>query len=480
MKDSIDDLITQFKESETVRSLHRYFSEKSTMEILGVDRDENAHSNFLAWLFENRVTGKVACKLLISMLNGQTLEVNNVQVIREDFVSGKYVKDGSGIHKCTKHEADEKIVKGRSDLLIKVNNGQTFVVIENKVHSKEECKWDFSKDVPGDKPQKEDSNEKITSLWQTRFYHDYYSNIYGGKVLFAFLSLPKQAGPKSDDFTHITYQDILDNILVPILGSHFISGHPLEEHKIREYIKALGIRYSQDDVMAVDNRLRNFLTPIKDKIIQLYDPKKWESSPKELIEFWNKKSSGGIVMRDILRLILKTVYSMGWINICEDTKKTKYQYKLEEGCGTISGKNALFKWIVRMYIVKKYSNMNSIPTVEQLQQVFPASLHGKTNSAKNSRPTDNNIIVNEEKPDYKNVFPIGQRDGDTGFWEKFIESNTIKSNTSIYICQTGWDGPELMSRLIKYVKENIPELEDIEILEIPQFLQKGTTTDNKE
>ena len=133
-----------------------------------------------------------------------------------------------------------------------------------------------------------------------------------------------------------------------------------------------------------------------------------------------------------------------------------------------------------MYIVKKYSNMNSIPTVEQLQQVFPASLHGKTNSAKNSRPTDNNIIVNEEKPDYKNVFPIGQRDGDTGFWEKFIESNTIKSNTSIYICQTGWDGPELMSRLIKYVKENIPELEDIEILEIPQFLQKGTTTDNKE
>lgn len=53
--DALRQMIEDFNKSKTVKALDRYFREKSTMEILGVDRDENAHSNFLAWLFENRV-----------------------------------------------------------------------------------------------------------------------------------------------------------------------------------------------------------------------------------------------------------------------------------------------------------------------------------------------------------------------------------------------------------------------------------------
>ena len=47
------ELTNRFKQSETVKALDRYFSEKSMMEILGVDRDENSHSKFLGWLFGN-------------------------------------------------------------------------------------------------------------------------------------------------------------------------------------------------------------------------------------------------------------------------------------------------------------------------------------------------------------------------------------------------------------------------------------------
>lgn len=102
------------------------------------------------------------------------------------------------------------------------------------------------------------------------------------------------------------------------------------------------------------------------------------------------------------------------------------------------------------YISSYDKDKKHILTVEHLQQVFPASLHGKTCSASNRSQTDNNIILDHEKTDY----------------------DKIHEEPDIYICQTGWDGPAMMSRLIKYVKENIPELKDIEILEIPEFLQK--------
>jgi hypothetical protein len=57
-----------FEDSDAVKALDSYFQQKSTMEILGVDRDENAHSRFLAWLFENEETRDVAIKKLISLL----------------------------------------------------------------------------------------------------------------------------------------------------------------------------------------------------------------------------------------------------------------------------------------------------------------------------------------------------------------------------------------------------------------------------
>lgn len=54
------ELAEKFKNSETVKAIDRYFSEKSMMEILGVERKENVHSKFLGWLFENEVTSKKA------------------------------------------------------------------------------------------------------------------------------------------------------------------------------------------------------------------------------------------------------------------------------------------------------------------------------------------------------------------------------------------------------------------------------------
>ncbi len=93
--------------------LEAYFNKKSMMEILGVDRDENAHSKFLGWLFENEDTREVAIKSLLSLLerkhrereqdkthfppslneiNWDTFSIKDTKVTLEDFVeySGFY------------------------------------------------------------------------------------------------------------------------------------------------------------------------------------------------------------------------------------------------------------------------------------------------------------------------------------------------------------------------------------------------------
>jgi hypothetical protein len=102
------------------QKLDKYFSKKSMMEILGVDRDENAHSKFLGWLFEK----PQAMFHLLALLNKRQPEVpvvNNayrIVSITEDFFI-----------------INEE--KRRADILITVypkeNEQPFYIVIENKV-----------------------------------------------------------------------------------------------------------------------------------------------------------------------------------------------------------------------------------------------------------------------------------------------------------------------------------------------------------
>jgi nucleosome binding factor SPN SPT16 subunit len=103
------------------QKLDKYFSKKSMMEIMGVDRDENAHSNFLAWLFENEETGKHACKLLIELLQQDKLsidKISKVKVTREAFVQSTYEKNESGEIVKTHNNSPGTEVKGRTDIVI--------------------------------------------------------------------------------------------------------------------------------------------------------------------------------------------------------------------------------------------------------------------------------------------------------------------------------------------------------------------------
>ena len=49
------ELISNAKISKTYNELRKYYNFKSTLQIAGVERDENVHSNMIAWLLGNNV-----------------------------------------------------------------------------------------------------------------------------------------------------------------------------------------------------------------------------------------------------------------------------------------------------------------------------------------------------------------------------------------------------------------------------------------
>lgn len=111
-----DELINRFKQSETVKALDRYFSEKSMMEILGVDRDENAHSNFLAWLFENSDTCDIAVRRLVETLISKE-QNSEKQKILENFLS----KEISAFQVNREERIISKDANGKVDIVLRVD-----------------------------------------------------------------------------------------------------------------------------------------------------------------------------------------------------------------------------------------------------------------------------------------------------------------------------------------------------------------------
>ena len=307
-----------------------------------------------------------------------------------------------------------------------------------------------------------------TSLWQTQFYYNYYSQKNKDKDnnVYVFLTLPGKEGPKCNSFIHITYQDIMDSVLNGVIDT--LSDEDTIS-RIKDYKKALGINYGQDEVMAVEPYLKNIVEELHENNKTLFDHIDGHKNIKGLINFWNKSRISDVINRDIMRPAIKVIDILEQKNDVTRKDNTKYRVVGEE---KEIKKAELFRWIVEKYIEKYYNNNGHIPSIEHLQVIFPPSLHGKTTSAREGSITDNHIIRQNEKNDYRNIiedWSPKQKIRKFTFWRDFIKD---KSPSDIHICQTGWDGPEMMSRLIKYVKDNQLIDDADKIQEIPMFLQE--------
>lgn len=400
------------------------------MEILGVDRDENAHSKFLGWLFEK----PEAMFHLLALLNKRQPEVpvvNNayrIVSITEDFFI-----------------INEE--KRRADILITVypkeNEQPFYIVIENKVYSDEHTK-------------------------QTSAYFEHYRKKYEGRVFYVFLTLPiqlclpkqKTTEPECKEFIPITYQDIMSDVLDKLNKDDLVD----------DYIQCLGISFWQEkNVMAYSKNfadlLNSFWKENKSLIIQFCQVDGCYSD--ELKDVWNKHSA-------FLRTVIKALDGMS--NMFDGTPedyrcicklndvvngKDFTQYIIKELGGKSFNKNLLIYTLVSRYVEK-----NIDTTYNNLQTIFPESWRMKPNSRRGT--LTNQIVIDKKRYD--------EEVKDKNNWRK-LEG----ISEDVYVLQTLWDGKELMRKVIEKIK-GIEELSDLTIIEqddikiIKERLRKQKTT----
>lgn len=410
--------------------LRNYFSKKSMMEILGVDRDENAHSKFLGWLFENEVTGKDAISLFINMLPYErkisAKEINDVKVVLEDFV------EVNGYH-------------GRADIVIDVTYSKTehlYVVIENKIDSLEH-KMGIGKK----------SEDAENAMWQTEGYNEYYSAKYD-HCAFVFLTRPnlsKENGPQCDNFKWKTYQDILNKVLVPLKKK--LSKRSEEWIRINDYIRCLEINKTQDNLIAISKELLGLANNAWDNEANRALFERLKQKDAGLNSFWEENKH---LIQPLFK-VLRYMYPVSESEPISDKSRsiseidkvvngkdtTKYDLCFDGREYKNLSKNRLVKKTVELYIDVNKCNGD----IKDVMDAFPSKLR-MLNKGTGADPSSlSNQVVKEAQSKPNDWKPLD-----------------VEGRSNWYVNQTGWDGKAMMNYFIEHAKTLLPGLQIHEVV----------------
>lgn len=225
-KTKIINHINNFDSDVNNKKLFDFYSSKSFLEILLVDRREISHSSFLAWLFnsqENHQLSDFALKRFIEIIDLRHQIFNNndnIDVIKSIILESYNVKN-------IVVEKEKHLGKARLDIYVEfvIFNEELELkiklIIENKVKSNES----------DDQTIKYFNHfEKIKRKNEINFF------IYLTPL--SSLELISLAKPECicDNYIQINYQDIVDTILEPAL---LINISDRTKFIISEYIKSL-------------------------------------------------------------------------------------------------------------------------------------------------------------------------------------------------------------------------------------------------
>ena len=230
--------------NQQVNVLKNRYQTKSMMEIVGVHRDENKHSDFLAWLFDSssdHQLGAEPAKNLIELIkkNGQLLPIITDKITKCTAKREVAGKDRDRVDIILEIEAEPKNIR---------------VIFENKVNA----------------PETIDKKD----IGQTQRYHDEYEQKKDGfKNVYIYNRCDKSQLPQCKEFICITYQDIVDNIIEPLLQLPNLN--PRTEFILKDYIltleKPVNVEKQTDKIiMAMGKELKENLKKFLDENFDLF------------------------------------------------------------------------------------------------------------------------------------------------------------------------------------------------------------------
>lgn len=226
--DDIREQIISFKNDTNYQRLKAFYKSRSYAEILGVERRELSHSNFLAWLLDYRAdhrlgdtplrrfldllvsnshsTNDESTNELYNMIVSEDINVTNYDVYREYTLhNNEQITDVKN-----KKKTKRKPSNGRLDLLIDIQYqkdddiiGNLKIVIENKVASKEGP--DQTNRYYEYFQQQKETNEFLDVLYVFLVPYTTYFIIESDEK--------KKRLCENENFIIVTYQDIVNDVI---------------------------------------------------------------------------------------------------------------------------------------------------------------------------------------------------------------------------------------------------------------------------
>ncbi len=301
MATNIEKLIISHNKDAQNRKMVAFYDRKSTMEKMGIARSETAHSAFLAnllksdnglgleesaimWLLHILIerednataysTSPIPTDVKAAVLS-QTLKYDIEEITTEkviDDVAHSYFAAYYNNKKC-----DDRL-----DIYIKLKvNGLSVkyleIVIENKV-------------LQDENGPKSKNSSGYDSLFQTQRYYTAcsYNKSSVTAQLFVFLTpdeVEEETKAKDKHFIQISYQDVLDTIIIPQLDNNMLTSN--ERQELENYVDALNlptldIQAKKRIVMAMTEEARTdkqtYLKKNKELIINVIKAKEKEAS----------------------------------------------------------------------------------------------------------------------------------------------------------------------------------------------------------
>ena len=303
MATKIEKLIISHNKDAQNRKMVAFYDRKSTMEKMGIARSETAHSAFLAnllksdnglgleesaimWLLHILIerednataysTSPIPTDVKAAVLS-QTLKYDIEEITTE-----KVIDDVAHSYFATQSQYNNKRCDDRLDIYIKLKvNGLSVkyleIVIENKV-------------LQDENGPKSKNSSGYDSLFQTQRYYTAcsYNKSSDTAQLFVFLTpeeVEEETKAEDKHFIQISYQDVLDTIIIPQLDNNMLTSN--ERQELENYVDALNlptldIQAKKRIVMAMTKEARTdkqtYLKKNKELIINVIKAKEKEAS----------------------------------------------------------------------------------------------------------------------------------------------------------------------------------------------------------
>lgn len=255
-------IMLQFNNDPDFIKLRDRYATKSFLEIMSTDRSETRHSSFLAWLLEGKdfpvkEQDHPIIHLLDILIRRGEEQTATIPEKLKMMVLSRNIKSIQ-IHEVSTEKSINEVSnissKDRLDIYIhctiESKNGQSNeieFIIENKVGSKENGPKKENKGFASKYPYYVNKTQteryyyacKDNAISQTREKIFIYLTPISNADLSDFDNLGEDQKSKEEHFININYQDILDNIIEPLLSAEDISTriHTL----LNEYVLSLSL-----------------------------------------------------------------------------------------------------------------------------------------------------------------------------------------------------------------------------------------------